>query len=672
MTVEQIKLFTETERKGKTYRVWHPAKVDFTGGRIEFLASTFGLKDEIKSMKGSKWHGYDKPEPRKIWSIEDCPRNRFQLSYLKGENPYEWFERDLIVHEHEPRVLDGGKAVSLMLHQRDLADHGLTYHFQIWAAEMGVGKTLSAIQVMEKSGVKDWYWVGPKSALKAIQREFKKWKFDPTIKVTLLTYDALARLMNEWPKGQKPPMGVIFDESSRLKTATSQRTRAAQMLADLIRAEYGFDGYVILMSGTPSPKSPVDWWAQAEIAFPGFLKEGTPKALEQRVGFMVLEEFDSGSFNKRQGWKDDEKKCATCGKYKDEHKQAYNEDTGEIGNPEDIHDFKPSVNEVAGMHERLQGLVVVKHKKDCLDLPDKQYRTIICKPSKSTLRVAQALVDSAENAVGGMTLLRELSDGFQYRQQEDGMSPCEHCKRTGLVAEWVDPEDEEKTYCNVDMMDPEQVARLEKIEVCCPACDGNKEIKKYIRITREIPCPKEGAIHQLLEENEEQGRLVIFAGFTGSVDRCVNLCLAKKWDVVRCDGRGFCVFKVQSDGKVEQLPRADGLEYWADLDNSRVAFVSHPESGGMGLTLTEASMIVFYSNSFKPEYRVQAEDRIHRPGIDLNKGATIVDLIHLKSDQHCLDTIRANRKLELMSMGELREVLQDESFVGDDGELVEV
>jgi SNF2 family DNA or RNA helicase len=668
MTVEEIKLITET-KKGR--RIGHPATVRYIDGRIEFLVSPFGLKDEIKAMKGSKWHGYDKPEPRKIWSIEDCPRNRFQLSFLKGENPYEWFDRELVVGNYQPRILEGGKAVSLMTHQGDLADHGLTYHFQIWAAEMGVGKTLSAITVMENSGVKEWYWVGPKSALKAIQREFKKWKFDPTIKVTLLTYDALARLMNEWPKGQKPPMGVIFDESSRLKTATSQRTRAAQMLADLIRAEYGFDGYVILMSGTPSPKSPVDWWAQAEIAFPGFLKEGSPKALEQRLAFLVLEEFDSGSFNKRQGWKDDCLKCDKCGKFEEDHAQAYNEDTGEIANPEDIHDFKPSENEVALMHERLQGLVVVKHKKDCLDLPDKMYRTIVCKPSKSTLRVAQALVDSAENAVGGMTLLRELSDGFQYRQQEDGMSPCEHCHRTGLVAEWIDPDDEEKTYSNVDMMDADVVARLEKIEVCCPACDGNKEVKKYIRITREIPCPKEPAIHQLLEENEEQGRLVIFAGFTGSVDRCVNLCLAKKWDVVRCDGRGFCVFKVQSDGKIEQMPREDGLEYWANLDNARVAFVSHPESGGMGLTLTEASMIVFYSNSFKPEYRVQAEDRIHRPGIDLNKGATIVDLIHLPSDQRCLDVIRANRKLELMSMGELRETLMDESCVGD-GELVEV
>jgi hypothetical protein len=75
----------------------------------------------------------------------------------------------------------------------------------------------------------------------------------------------------------------------------------------MIRAEYGFDGYVNLMSGTPSPKSPIDWWSQAEIAWPGFLREGSIKALEQRLAFMVDHEYDAGVFKKRLGWKDDER-----------------------------------------------------------------------------------------------------------------------------------------------------------------------------------------------------------------------------------------------------------------------------------------------------------------------------------------------------------------------------
>lgn len=828
MTIEKCKLITETS---KGTRLKHDVTLQYEDGRIYFLQSPFCMKDEIKSMMGSKWHGYD-TEPRKIWSIEDCQRNRFQLAYLKGDNPYDWFDRELIKHHY-------GRP--LMPHQCDLADSGLTYHFNIWAAEMGCvdgnaivhvnragrgfsislaelyqkfstavdhpgklgqktwdasittrirgytggglglipiknvilkgikkviklstssgksllltpdhevcidgfgigqfaradslkpgdtiivsddhgehtrqrnpksvqaytatdtvlgvepagtkgvydvvcdsayhnfvangivvhncGKTLSAIELMEKSGIKKWFYCAPKSVLKAIKREFKKWSLSSDIEVELLTYEALTRMMDEWPKDRKPPMGVIFDESSRLKTATSNRTKAAQMLADLIRFHYGHDGYVILMSGTPSPKSPVDWWAQAEITYPGFLKEGSPKALEQRLAFMVEESYDAGTFQKRIGWKDDENKCKTCGQYEEAH--DFLDPEGNI--QEDVHKYVASVNEISLMHERLGGLVIVKHKKDCLKLPDKTYRRIICKPSKSVLRVAQALAGTQSNAMQTQTLLRELSDGFQYQEQADGMRTCEHCKGTGEVKEWVDPNDPERCYTSVEMMDPETVASLQETTTCCPGCGGDKEVKKYIRITKEIPCPKQNAIIELLEECEDTGRIVIFAGFTGSVDRCVNICTAQKWDVVRCDGRGFTVFLSNSDGRVETLD-VDALDYWANVQgNQRVAFVAHPESGGMGLTLTESRMAVFYSNTFKPEYRSQSEDRIHRIGADENRGCVIVDLLHLPTDDKTLTTIRENRKIELLTMGEIMAALKDETPL--DGELLEV
>jgi len=88
----------------------------------------------------------------------------------------------------------------------------------------------------------------------------------------------------------------------------------------------------------------------------------------------------------------------------------------------------------------------------------------------------------------------------------------------------------------------------------------------------------------------------------------------------------------------------------------------------MSLTLVEARMAVYWSNSWKPEYRVQSEDRIHRKGMDENLGCTIVDLIHLPSDDRVLDVIRANRKLELMTMGEVLQGV-DWKDAGEDGEM---
>lgn len=508
--------------------------------------------------------------------------------------------------------------------------------------------TLAAQEVMERSGVMEWWWVGPKTSLPNIQRELRKWGFSSLIHVEFMTYEGMTHRMDEWKPGDPIPQGVIYDESSKLKNHASQRSKAAQKLADLIREKYGYEGYVILMSGTPSPKTPVDWWSQCEIAWPGFLAEGSEKAFRERLAFTKPQTFDSGvTIKKLEGWRDDERKCKKCGEYADHanHQPELCDD------PENYHPYEPSINEVALLHDRLKGLVIIKHKKDCLTLPDKRYRRVFCKPTASILRVAKALAESAQNTVTGMTLMRELSDGFQYREVQVGTTKCTHCAE-GKVEEWFDPDNPDRTYRSIDILDAETAARLHKHEVVCPACGGSCEVAKYVRETREVPCPKDAALKLLLEENEEQGRIVIFAGFTGSVDRCERLCREQGWDVVKCDGRGFTVLTHDGAQVTDEAP----LDYWANLaSHPRVAFVAHPESGGMSLTLTEARTAVYWSNSWKPEFRIQSEDRVHRIGADMNKGVLIVDLIHLPSDERVLDVIRANRKLELMTMGEIME-----------------
>jgi hypothetical protein len=626
-------------------------------GRIIFIRSDYAFKDAIKAMRGSKYHGYDTKNPRRIWSVEDCHRNWMSIRFLAGEDIYSNFDRELERHEYKR---------PLMPHQCDLTDAGLTYHYQIWAAEMGVGKTLSAQEVIERSGHQEWWWIGPKTSLPNIQREFRKWSFPfGQFNVELMTYEGLKRRMDNWKPGDLVPIGVIFDESSKLKTWTAQRTQAAAKLADLIRSTHGANGFVILMSGTPSPKTPVDWWAQAEIAWPGFLAEGSDKAFRARLSFMKLHQFDSGvAVNKVEGWRDDERKCNECG----ELAEHLNHQAESCEDPTDYHEFKPSVNEVALLPRRLKGLVVIKHKKDCLSLPDKRYRHVYCKPHPSTLRVAQALANAAPNAVTGMTLLRELSDGFLYRDVQAGTTRCTHCSE-GKIAEWTDSDNLDRVYRSIDILDLDIVARLQKTEITCPACNGSQAMPKYVRETNEVPCPKDKALKSLLEENEEQGRLVVFAGFTGSVDRCVRLCQEEAWDVVRCDGRGYRV----TTHKGEIVADIEPLDYWADLARfPRVVFVAHPESGGMSLTLTEARMAVYWSNSWKPEYRVQSEDRLHRLGTDLNKGVLIVDLIHLPSDERVLEVIRANRRLELMTMGEVMGDIDWENPKGMDDEMLTV
>lgn len=650
--IEDVKLTTRT-KSGTLIRV--PAVLEYADDRIYFLKSPFSLKDEIKAMKGSKWHGYDEENPRKIWSISDCQRNRFQLGWLLGKDVYEWFDRDLQHFEYRDLVHARRGPQEFMVHQGDLTDHWLTYHYQIWAAEMGTGKTLAAQMGIEKSGIKHWWWVGPKTSLPNIKLEFEAWGFDfNAITIEFMTYEALTTRMDNWKEGDFIPQGVVCDESSRLKGDTSQRSKGAQDLADKIRERYGMDGYVLEMSGTPSPKTPLDWWSQTEIAWPGFLKEGSRKALEKRMAFIVQQEYDSGCYPRRVGWKDNELKCDVCGQLQEDGPHVFD---GYDDDAAEYHEFQPSVNEVALMYERLSGLVVIKHAKDCLTLPKKRYRRVICKPSSSVMNVARAVQNAAVNTISGLTLLRELSDGFQYRDIKDGESKCRHCPDAeGKVDEWFLPGDETKKFESIDMLNAELVARLEKRSVDCPNCDGTGWVDKKLRISDEVPCPKDKAWKRDLERCEETGRIVGFAGFTGSIDRMVRLSQKEGWCVVRCDGGGFQV--TDHEGAVITNDGEAALRFWADTaTNQRVAFVAHPESGGMSLTLVEARMAVFWSNSFKPEFRAQAEARIHRKGMDENLGCEIVDYIHLPSDLQCLKILLDNRRLELMTMGDFDNTL---------------
>ena len=241
---------------------------------------------------------------------------------------------------------------------------------------------------------------------------------------------------------------------------------------------------------------------------------GQRKALEERLAFMVTQSLeDRTTFKKRTGWKDDERKCAECGETREEGPHELDG----IVNPDDYHEFVPSKNEVAYLYERLKGLVTVKRKKDCLDLPDRVPQDH-CRPTASLLRVAESIAGSAANPMTAATLLRELSDGFQYHNVQDGRTRCTHCV-DGTVKCLTRPHRFRAAVRPDRVLDPAVVARLVKETVPCPVCGGTKEVPKIIRVTHEVPCPKEAALRMCLDECEETGRIVIFAGFTGSVDR---------------------------------------------------------------------------------------------------------------------------------------------------------
>ena len=64
-----------------------------------------------------------------------------------------------------------------------------------------------------------------------------------------------------------------------------------------------------------------------------------------------------------------------------------------------------------------------------------------------------------------------------------------------------------------------------------------------------------------------------------------------------------------------------------------------PQTGGYGITLTAANNVVYYSNGYDLEKRLQSEDRAHRIG--QNKSVTYIDLIAPKTvDEKIVKALR--------------------------------
>ena len=620
-----------------------------------------GMIDLIKSLSNPRWHGFDDSNPRKVWSIANDRHNRFVLSYLAKEypNPYQkYMDFKKGVDEGRTFDLDGVRS-ELYDHQRLMVAHGLNVGQGIWAAEMGTGKTLAAIQLMEFGkrhfGINDaeiWY-VAPKTTLNNIRYELRKWKSD--VKPFFTTYESLSKVVKGWQGGKAPRM-LIGDESTKVKTFNAQRSQAFFHVAEAMRDDWGNEMFIILMTGTPAPKSPVDWWNQCEIVCPGYIKEGSPAKFQNRISLVRMEESLQGSaFPKVVTYFDDERKCAECGDFEDHpvHKMD--------------HAFQPSKNEVHRFYNLLNlGLVQFVHKKDCIDLPDKVYREVVVEPTAETKRLLDLVMKTSTKAVIALALSRELSDGFQYREEvcKDSFTNCPRCAGTGWD-HYYEAQQEEDLYSQYgDEFDLETALELqpgtlppteEKIQgqrVTCPNCTGSGKVPKKIRTVYEVACPKDDALKDLLKELDDVGRVVIYAGFQASVDRVSKVCASEGWDVIKVDGRGWKYYGSKELSEAELIPE------FQEGDTPKLAFVAQPGAGGYGFTLTASPAIIYYSNSFNSEHRVQSEDRIHRIGMDVNRGATIIDIVHLDTDRVVLENIRKKRKLEKLTMGQLAQELE--------------
>ena len=143
---------------------------------------------------------------------------------------------------------------------------------------------------------------------------------------------------------------------------------------------------------------------------------------------------------------------------------------------------------------------------------------------------------------------------------------------------------------------------------------------------------------------ETQGKVIIWANYQYDIKRI----LKTLQDTVGAEAVATYY------GETLDEDRQQIIKSFQDPNSPLTYLISNVQTGGYGITLTEASTVIYYSNNYDLEKRLQSEDRAHRIG-QTNK-VTYIDLIAKGTvDEKIVKALR--NKLDLA-----QEVLGDEKW----------
>jgi len=145
-----------------------------------------------------------------------------------------------------------------------------------------------------------------------------------------------------------------------------------------------------------------------------------------------------------------------------------------------------------------------------------------------------------------------------------------------------------------------------------------------------IQLIKNNRLNELLDVVEElQGKAIIWATYTHDLQQIVTTLRDR-----------FGPDSVATYyGETPQDKRQEIVNDFQDPKNPLRFFVGQPKTGGYGITLTEANTVIYYSNSYDLEIRLQSEDRAHRIG-QTNR-VTYIDLVSPGTiDEKILEALR--------------------------------
>jgi len=148
---------------------------------------------------------------------------------------------------------------------------------------------------------------------------------------------------------------------------------------------------------------------------------------------------------------------------------------------------------------------------------------------------------------------------------------------------------------------------------------------------------KNNRLNELLDLLDEiEGKAIIWANYIHDIEH-ITKAIKKKY------GDNSIV---QYYGAIDANERQEGIKKFQDEESPAKFFIGNPQTGGYGITLTAASTVIYYSNGYDLEKRLQSEDRAHRIG--QKKSVTYVDFMAEKTvDEKIVKALR--KKINIAS-----------------------
>lgn len=384
---------------------------------------------------------------------------------------------------------------------------------------------------------------------------------------------------------------IVVDESVSIKNPKAKRTKK-------ILKGFKNRNYKCILSGTPTPNSPADLYSQFDFLKAGFFKCSHFQFQHRHI--LLIKEKNKVTekpFFRPLSLKDFKKIKNSMKEFPEltpdvmvvlSARYNMSERNLMLISRMEESNFSP-FKDMVTLNQQISSITYKITKKECLDIPDKIYEKLLIELSPEQKRLIKELKKdfmtmhknkllTVQNALSALTRYRMITGGlFAYR-------------------------DELKIDSYDDLM--------------------NAKVKT--KIMRIKPNPKTNALKQDLETVSNDTCSIIWACYVEEL----------KYIYDELKDHYSCALYYGATSNEERVSIVNRFKQ-KDIK----ILIANPQVAGMGLNLQVSTLQYFYSNDYRSDVRLQAEDRSHRAG-QVNK-VTYKDLIALNSiDERIYDCLQ--------------------------------